>query len=278
MRLTSNIAGIVSRLEELQAGYPAAVRRALAPDYWRPHLVKIAEATLSAHVWSLGVTSAQDVQTRATFQRLIPVMVKSILGTPQPYGALFQMWLPPESVTDLNFSKAAGYAADQWTPMGRDKRYAMPDAHSADNLKLAKQAVLDWVELEKNRDERDVKADGSMMSSEEIAARLEIILGLRPRMGVTQNDGMASAASELTGAIQAWLAGADTTPSGTKINSPPVSRPSQRTGLSHAQAAQWLGAVLAAWVSFVRSHLRARVEAELNKLHQRVATPQRSFL
>ena len=285
MKLISNLAGVIDRLEELQAGYPAAVRRALAPEQWTPRLRDIAEKTLTAQVWSLGVTDEMDVQTRARLKRLIPQLVDTVMGVARPEGSLFQMWLPPNAVADISFTGAAKFASNQWTPMGRAKKFAMPDPQGEENLQAARQAVLDWVMLEKKRDTRDEKKDGSMMSDDQIADRVERIMGLRPKMGEMHDTGDLadpdSPAGKLRGAIQAWLDGDETTPSGKhKIESPAPTYLTKRqgSGISNAQAAQWLGAVLAAWVSFARVHLRDRVEAELNKLHARVKAEQRGLL
>ena len=189
MKLISNLAGVIDRLEELQAGYPAAVRRALAPEQWTPRLRDIAEKTLTAQVWSLGVTDEMDVQTRARLKRLIPQLVDTVMGVARPEGSLFQMWLPPNAVADISFTGAAKFASNQWTPMGRAKKFAMPDPQGEENLQAARQAVLDWVMLEKKRDTRDEKKDGSMMSDDQIADRVERIMGLRPKMGEMHDTG-----------------------------------------------------------------------------------------
>jgi hypothetical protein len=76
---------------------------------------------------------------------------------------------------------------------------------------------------------------------------------------------MDEAAGKLRGAIQSWMDGDESTPSGTHpITSPPVNRQRGTVGLSKEQANQWLGAVLAAWVAFVRVHLRDRASVTLD--------------
>jgi hypothetical protein len=273
MKLTSNIQVVIARLEELQAGYPAAIRRALAPEWWTPQLKGVAEKTLTAQVWAMGVQDELDRAARTRFQRLVPQIVATVMGSAKPAGALFQMWLPPNAVADIDFDKAAKFAGDQWTPLGRAKKFAMPDPAGEENLQATRQAVLDWVTYEKRRDERDRHADGTLLSDEEIAERVETILGLRPAFH-QRSAAMDADAAALRGAIQAWLDGESATPGGTPVAAPAVNRPRGRGGVTNDQARQWLGAVLAAWVSFVRVRLRDRIEAELKRLHAKVKAEQ----
>jgi hypothetical protein len=152
MKLASNLGAVIARLKQLQAGYPGAVRAALTAERWRDELIVVAEKTLAAHVWALGVQGGATAPSRKQLAALIPMIVQTIIGTNRPGGSSFAMWLPPNLVTDIDLAKAAKYAGDQLTPMGRAKKFAMPNEFSADNLDRTRAALREWVELEKNWD------------------------------------------------------------------------------------------------------------------------------
>jgi hypothetical protein len=269
--IQSNLKSVLARLEAFQAGIPGAVERALDKNYWLPALRAVGEKALRAQF-----TLFTDVQTRARYEKLLPDILDTITARVRPGTRLFAMSLPAEVLTDVNLAAAAQWASLQWTPTGRARKWAMPDPQAEQNLAASRQAILDWVTYEKQWDDRDAGK-----TPEEVAERIERILGLRPAMH-ERNQEMDLAAEDLQGAIEAWLAGAPSTPGGHAVDSPAASparhQPPRPQGLNNAQARQWLDAVLQTWMIYFRVHLPDRIEAEFKKLRRQVQNRQPQLL
>jgi len=266
--LKSNLKAVMARLQELQAGIPGCVERALDEGYWVPALRVVAEKTLRGQFAMVA-----DMADRARYELYLPQILATLMMKASPGSRVFEMWLPAESLSDVNLAAASKFAESQWTPQGRARKAAMLDPESQPNLQAARQAVLDWVMLEKEWDERD---EGK--TPEEIAERIETILGLRPAFRERSQE-MDEAAAGLRNAIKAWLEGAETTPSGNHAVQTPATDPTRNlqgraTGLTNALARQWLEAVLQSWMIYFRVHLRDRVEAEFKKLHRKIQGKQ----
>ena len=260
MRLSSNISQVIRRLERLQAGLPEAVKAALDPAYWGPRLEVVTLKTLQAMF-----AQERDVQARARLDRMAQQIAETLIAVARPEGILIRCWLPPDSVKSFTLTSAAEFNLKQRTPMGRMRKWAMPDAAGEANLASARQTVLDWVALEKNRDERDAG-----LTDEEIADRLMEILGLSDRaIPRERTPEMDMAAVALTDAIQSWLSGEGQSPPTTKMQDAAPVNPGT---LDPAMARQWLGAVMEAWKAFVRAHLKERLDMELSKLNKRIQT------
>jgi hypothetical protein len=271
--IKTNLKSVIARLEQYQAGIPGCVDRALAAEFWVPWLAKRARQVLE-----MQFALIDDVQTRERYRRLLPQIEHHISARVLPGHATFAFWLPSETISDVNLAAAAKYSALNWTPGGRARKYAMPDPLAELNLQAARQAILDWVTLEKQRDERDAN-----LSNEQIAERIETILGLRPAM-IERNAQMDAAAESLRGAIDAWLTGADNTHAdgtGHDVTAPATdptrNLPSLR-GVSNGRARQWLEAVRETWLVNFRAVLRDRIRAELDKLHVKVQRAQQDFI
>lgn len=262
--LKSNLKAVIARMEELQAGIPGCIERALDAGYWLPALRASAEKTLQAQLAMLT-----DVSTRTRYQALLPRILDTLMVKASPGTKTFEMWLPAETLTDVSLAGAAKYASWNWTPHGRAKKGALLDPDAEPNLQASRQAILDWVQYEKQWDERD-----KGRTPEEVAERIETILGLRPAFH-ERNQKMEEAATGLREAIEAWLEGADTTPSGghavqSPATDPTRGLPTRPAGLTNALARQWLEAVLQSWWIYFRVHVRDRIEDEFKKLHRKV--------
>jgi len=241
-------------MERLQAGIPEAVRSALHPDYWRPRLELVTLKTLQ-----VMFAQERDMQTRARYERLAKQIAGTLIAVARPEGTLIRIWLPPDSVQSLTLTGAAEYNLKLHTPSGRMRKWALLEATAEQNLASARQAVADWVMLEKNRDERDAG-----LTDEQITERLLEILGLSDRaIPRERTPEMEEAALALTEAIEGWLAGEGQNP-------PTTPQPPNSNTLSPAVVQQWLSAVMEAWKAYVRAHLRERIEGELKKLNARV--------
>lgn len=278
--ITSNLKSIIRRMEQLQAGIPGCYDRALAREYWGPALRGLAERALRAQF-----AMSSDVQTRARYEALLPKILNTFQAATLPTGATFALFLPFQFLGSVDFTAAAQQAGLAWTPMGRDRkqfqRLGTPEAYlaSEQNVAAAKQAVLDWVMLEKELDERDAGK-----SMEQIAERIQTILGLNPAYGGRTPE-MDQAAEGLRGAIEAWLNQDETTPSGGHEVQAPATNPfrqqtvsAERVGFSPEEARQWLEAVLQSWVIFFRVHFRDRLEKEMAKLNRRVQAAQEQLI
>lgn len=258
----------MKRLEEFQAGIPGCVDRALDKNYWVPALRTAAEKALRAQF-----ALFTDAQTSARYAQMLPRILDTLMLRVTPGTRTFEMWLPADTISDVNIAAAAKYASLQWTPLGRQKKYAFADVNDEQNLAMARQAILDWVTLEKQWDERDAGK-----TPEQIAERIETLLGLRPAYR-ERNQEMEEAAESLRGAIEAWLAGDSETPGGGHAVSTPATDPARQlgrrpSGLTNAQARQWLEAVLQTWVVYFQIHIKDRVEDEIKKLWKKVKSTQ----
>ncbi len=277
--LKSNLKSVIAQMEQYQAGLPGCVQRALSPPAWEGPLRQLAEKSLRAQFL------LADVQARARYEKLLPRILDTLLATLKPGGATFSLLLPFQIMAELDLEGAAQQAGLAWTPTGRERkqfqRQGTPEAYNLKeaNLAAAKQAVLDWVTYEKNWDERDAGK-----SVEEVADRIQVILGLKPAMR-GRNSAMEEAASGLSSAIQSWLAQDEATPGGTEISSPATDpfrhQPGHlvsRSGLTNAEARRWLTAVLQSWTIYFQRVFKDRLAAELTKLHRKINTQQPSLL
>ena len=273
--LTSNLKEVAARLEEYQRGLPGCVDRALAREYWIPWLRQRAAAALQ-HQFTL----IADPATRERYQQRLPALLESIGALIRPGLAQFTFGIMPETVTDVNLTAAGKYASLSWTPTGRARKSAMPNEQEGQNLAASRQAVLDWVMMEKNLKTGPGERDEGL-SMEEIANNVEIVLGLRPAMH-ERSDTMDAKAEELQGAIEAWLRGDPVTPGGTDIKTqapdPTRDLPGRKGGVSSELVRQWLSAVLQTWLVNFRRALRDRIEAELKQLHRKVQAKQPKLL
>ena len=248
---------------------------ALAPAFWVPWL-----AARTAQVLEVQFALIEDVQTRERYRRLLPQLVDQIQARVVPGRALFSFALPADTVSSVDLTAAAKYASLNWTPSGRARKYALPDPLAEMNLQASRQAILDWVTLEKQRDARDKN-----LSNEQIAERVETILGLKPAM-IERSQEMNDAAENVRGAIDAWLSGAENTRedgTGHDVTTPATDptrglAASQLKGVSNGLARQWLEAVLETWLVNFRRVLKDRIEAELQKLHAKVQRAQQDFI
>ena len=270
MKLKSNIGQVKARLQRLQAGLPEAAAAAVEPNYWLPRLERVTLATLRAQ-WALE----RNVQTRARYEHLTPLIVSTLHA--EALGRAHHAFVLDLGLVDigrgLDIEGAADYNLGSRTPTGRSKQYAVEGPNGKQwiqpagslqqeqNLQAARQAVLDWVRLEKNRDERDAG-----LTDEEIASRLEEILGISDRaVPRDRTAAMNEAAEHLAGAIQRWLDGEGESP---PVKTDALPLPDLQPAVIHS----WLVAVLLAWQAFFRSHFRQKVQTELNKLRRRIQT------
>jgi hypothetical protein len=169
MLLKSNLGSVIGRLERLQAGLPEAVGKAIAPSYWKERLRHVAEVTLKAQ-WAME----RNVQTRALYERVTRRLVGSMTGEMAgpllaQYAMALQHAAEGEVSTALNIAEAAEYHLTQRTPSGLMKAahvetptgtvFVMNQGTLADeeNLAAARQAILDWVRIEKDKDDRDAQ-------------------------------------------------------------------------------------------------------------------------
>lgn len=274
--LKSNLKSVIARLEEYQRGIPGCLERALDKGYWLAELRAKAETVLRAQFAGIA-----DVQTRARYEKFLPMILDTLSVKARPGTRLFELWLPAETLSDVNLAAASKYAGQQWTPTGRDAKRALPNPLAEMNYQAARQAILDWVETEKHWETGPGGADEGL-TADQIADRIERIIGLAPAMRARTAE-MDAAAEGLVGAIEAWLSGAETTPSGNHAVVNPATdplrySPTAASRLPNAHAKQWLELVLQTWVVYFRLHVRDRLEAELNKLKRKVRAPQQSFM
>jgi hypothetical protein len=259
--IRSNASVVLRRLRRFQEELPKAQAAAVSPQYWKPKLEMVARKTLVAQ-WQLTRSVAQ----RELYERLTPMIVQTFAAEVFGGGVRFSLGLPAGAgtVTGFDLAGAAAYHLGQRTPLGRLKKYTMADAEQQANLEAVRQSIRDWVMLEKNREpDRDMKADGTPYSDEEIAERIMEILGVNERATPRARTAeMEHAAEGLTRAIEGWLRG--------EGDSPPVVRPEagqhRQVKLDPAVVEQWFRAVLLAWQALLAAGLAPRLKAEVERL------------
>jgi hypothetical protein len=267
--IQSNIGQVIARLKRLDEAVPHALRKGAEPGYWKPRLESVALKTIRAQ-WALE----PNIRLRELYERITPKVMATLTADLFDGGSRFTMSIPQASQrVAADLAAAASFNISQRTPTGRIKKEVFQqnfyrpqtiDQRAVENLERARQIVLDWVMLEKNRDDRDRRSDGTMLSDEEIAERIGSILGIG-RSGVVPRERtqtVKDAAESLSGAIQRWLDG--------EGDSPPVNYDSAAPAkaLPPEAAAQWLQAVLLAWQEFLISSLPSRLSFQLAKVFQ----------
>ena len=279
MLISSNIKQVIARLERLHAELPSAPNKATAPGYWKPRLESVAHKTIVAQ-W----VSERSLKLHVLYERITPKVVRTIMGEVFDRGTFFTMRIPADSIRKpVGIAEAAAFNLERLTPTGRvkkdviDKGIFNPETisqASAENLERVRRIVFDWVELEKRRDTRDFKADGTPMSTEEIADRISAILGIGPNGVIPRDRGqlVQDAAASLSSAIQRWLDGEGDTPppnfdKGASLVQPSSASPAALPpGLPPEVAEQWLSAVLAAWSAFLMAALPGRISFQITML------------
>jgi hypothetical protein len=270
MLINTNIGQVIARLKRLDEAVPQALRKAADPGYWRPRLESVALKTIRAQ-WALE----PNIALREIYERVTGKVMASIVAEVFDRGTYFRMSMPePANPSPINLPAAASFNIEQRTPSGRIKKDVIQqgvyypeliDQEGVQNLERVRHIVRDWVMLEKNRDARDYKADGTPLSDEELAERVSAILGIG-RSGVIPRERtqtVQDAAESLARAIQRWLDG--------EGDSPPVNYDARTTShLSPEVAAQWLHAVLLAWQKFMLAALPGNISFQLNKVFQSI--------
>lgn len=263
VKLTSNIASVKRRLERLQAGYPEAVGKAIRIEFWKGRFQHIAFVTLRAQ-WALE----RNLQTRALYDRMSKRLVDSMWAEAlTPLGSRFTLGLENVALGGaLDIAAAAEYNIGSRSAWGKKEEGSTPwkaawTEGSEQNLEATRQAIRDWVMLEKRRTDQDAG-----LTDEQIASRIEEIIGVSDRaVPRDRTPAMEESAGKLVQAIQSWLEGEGENP-------PTQPQTTQQQGLPPEVAESWLQAVMLAWHAYVAAHLRDRVELELIKLHQRIKT------
>jgi hypothetical protein len=287
MMIKSNVGQVVGRLRRLDAEMPAALSRAVSPTYWKPRFESVALRTLRAQ-WALE----RNLALRELYERLTPRIVATMVGETFEGGTLFGLSIPRELVQpSVNLAGAAEFNLGQRTPTGRIKKEVVDagvfhpetlDQAGGENLERARQIVRDWVMLEKQLGPEDYQKDGSPLSPEQLAQRIEVILGIgRSVVPRERTQAMQDAAASLARAIQRWLDGEGDTPSPNysaagappwRTESGPTLAAPRQPALSAEVAEQWLSAVLAAWKAYILASLPARMRMELARTMKRIQT------
>jgi hypothetical protein len=268
MFFQTNVGQVIARLKRLDEAIPHALRKSVEPGYWKPRLESVALKTIRAQ-WALE----SNTKLRELYERITPKVVATITADFFDGSSCFTMSIPLDSKRiAADFAAAASFNISQRTPTGRLKKEVFQqsfyrpqsiDQRAVENLERARQIVSDWVMLEKNRDDRDRRSDGTMLSDEEIAERIGSILGIgRSVVPRERTQIVKDAAESLSGAIQRWLEG--------EGDSPAVNYDSGASAkaLAPEVAAQWLQAVLLAWQKFLISSLPSRLSFQLAKVFQ----------
>lgn len=261
MRIATNLPQVINRLKRLQTGLPQAVQRALLPKYLEPEFKDAALVTIRAQ-W----VNERNVKLHELYERVTPQIVETVTGALLDDGASFSMRLPRESAPgqSADVTAASLFQQQSKTPTGREaKNFRLPlDEWKSrrENLEAARHGVLEWVRMEKKKDERD-----SGLSDEEIADRIEWILGIHKNTIPSQwSSEMQAAAANLVPHIQAFI-DADAAGGVTRLQG------AQTPVIDAATVHEWMVKVLAVWRGMVLGGaLRHRIEVEIRHEFNRV--------
>lgn len=255
--LTSNLDQIIGRVGRMPAAIEAGVVRGIAPAYWLARLGRLTERTLRAQ-WALET----DVRRREVFERLTPWLVESITGELLA-GPVTQFQMGKAEVRSQNAGTGGpdlagakdAYGSKLTTPAGQERKYAGAFVEEQRNLADVREGLLDWVRTEKRKETEPGGRDAGL-SDEEIAERLEWILGLRgaPR---DHTAAMQEAAEALRPHVQKFL---DEHGEG-GVQSPK----STVQGSTEETVRTWLAAVLAAWRAYLGAAVPDKVRYEIGR-------------
>lgn len=241
MIATSNIRSVIERLERWQAGLPAAVAKALAPEHWVAALKVVAQQTLQAQLAQWSGALSVDEKAAGEVMGLVQNFTDSVRGQwSASVSAFSAVW----SDANVNLQSVL---ANQELLIGTGQYALDLDQGSVER---AKQAVADWVAKEKILSEQD------NYDVEQATERVQRIMGLIPptnpaaMAGWLASPERADAAQRLAARVQEFLS--RTSPSARYLTPEIVN--------------QWLAAVMLAWREYVRLHLRDRIEKELSTL------------
>lgn len=243
MICTSNIPAVVERLKRWQAGLPEAVARALSPTYWTAQLKMVAGATIQAHLAQWSTWMHVDANAAASVMGLAHNFIDSVRGGQA--GAIAEF----TAVWGSGAPDVLGIGEQMAIVFGTGQMLLDLDPQQVEQ---AKQAVLRWAQQEKQLSQQDD------YDPETAAQRVQSILGLTgPPPNASPEEWMLSqrrqeAAQGLAAHIQDFLQREDS---------------GGGSPLTPEAARQILAAVLLAWREYVQTHLRDRLELELNRLN-----------
>ena len=255
MMITSNIKFVKRRLQQVQRAIPGAVNKSISPEFWIERLKFTALKTIRKQ-WA----GERRLALRELYEKITPFIVETVTGNPIEHGAVYLMTIPRTAglKPDVDLREAIkfnlAYITSITTPTGRLRKGLTPESiammavDESENLQRAREAVADWVQFEKRRDEGDAG-----LTDDEIIERIEVILGLSSNWKIERTPEMDAAADKLVPAIERWLGG--------EGDSPPTKRVS--SSISNETIRQWLHAVLVAWRMDILGLLPIRLSLEI---------------
>ncbi len=232
--ITSNIKGVIARLQRFETGLPAALERAVAPKRWEAPLKNTARMGLLAVAWPeerRWVDYFVDAVHGSLFARGVrwTLDVRDLPGVPQV-----------GQVQDL---KGEGFGM-------RGRRVPLEQGQAEQKqVEAVRRGILEWVREEKDRD----PVDDAGLSDAELADRIEWIMGVHPRSRAHgRTTGMELAGQSLAGAVQRWL----------------DEKGGEQGKLPEKRVKVWLQAVLIVWRDKFLTELPIAVKQEIRKQWQ----------
>jgi len=217
IQIGGNTEAVIGQLQRLRAEVPKAVARALSWEKWIERAAEVAEVTLNALA---GPDEAQHVRRFS----------EAIQGATIGGGFALRLTNPLPATRQL---LEDALAARGTSASSADVMMGL----FAKSIVDLDEALLEWVQTEKDKDERDVGK-----SDQDIADLMRYIL-VTPNLGETGQ----AAREGLVRHIVPWL----------------QRREEEESGLRPETVDLWLRAVLAAWREMIRSEVTRRIRAEL---------------
>lgn len=275
IHVETNFAGVLQRLERLQASLPVVMERAMHPKHggWASLFRHAAKQSLMA-----SAAAERNVVRREQYLRLVPAFVESFAAVATSNGWEYSLRAPDLGV-QLDVESAIATQQTLMTSRGttsvtETRRMGVDESiRHKQNLELVRQAIRDFVSTPvsgggKRRDERDLRADGTPLSDDEIVARLERIMGL-----TTAPDKWSPAMQQASGGLVQALN--DFLENGSNIereHENHLAGLGQNSLIDRATARQWLMIALATWIGLAKTRLAKIARAELHRERIRIAS------
>jgi hypothetical protein len=285
--IKSNIKAVIERMEMLRDGLPGALRRAAAADRWKPVLRASAERKLRG----LAASSKRNFGPTADLTGLAAAILKTFESADTEKGSVHSLAaaMPDARATELEptstpyFQTVVETARDmmhslvtrQYGDIERTRRMPLaPNSDERARMNYARQAVLEWVKtvktIEGTPGGRDYDSKtGGPMKAEEIADRLNFILGLEQRFSGEQTVEMRKAAANLAKPLEAFLEKQERADMPASLQE--ATKGLEFRGQARSLAEQWMAAIAADWKAIVLARMPGVIEGELVKLGRQIA-------
>ncbi|HEY1171048.1 MAG TPA: hypothetical protein VGH19_06715 [Verrucomicrobiae bacterium] len=235
--IKSNVKAVIRRLENFQSGFPAAVERTINPKAWQQALGRHARMAMEA------VALPHEM-------RFLPGIESTLVGKSVAKGVVWQLSNPdPAGGTVPDLEEARSLVKGGHFRKGNRAQAAEMQRRSQ-QVERVRLAVREFVAAPESEGGKRRKAIDAGLTDEELADRLEWIMGIHPgQKAKHRTDKMESAGDSLQAAVERWMM-----------------EQYGGEGLTPDRAKVLFQAVALVWRQFYLDALPVRLRQELRKL------------